>query len=271
MRVYLQFTMFAKKTGSSMRRKIVAGNWKMNLQPEEVNSLTSEIINMVKSEVLSDTLVVIAPPFIYLNRVNKLLPEKDKKILLAAQNCASSPSGAFTGEVSAGMIKSSGASFVIIGHSERRKFFNESNEELAKKVSLVFENNMEPIFCCGETLEERNNGQHFKIITRQIEEGLFHISGDTASRIVIAYEPVWAIGTGNTASPAQAQEMHLFIRNLLEKKYGRLASQISLLYGGSCNEQNAAELFSLPDIDGGLIGGASLKSRSFVNIIKCMH
>lgn len=254
-----------------MRRKIVAGNWKMNLNKNESAQLTSEIVNMVKDEIRNKTIVILAPPFIYLNQVSRLIDSSKKNIFLAAQNCSSNNNGAFTGEISAAMLFDSGCSHVITGHSERRKYFNETNEEIAKKTELIFEHNMEPIFCCGETIEERNTKRHFEVVSRQIEEGIFHIQPSMISRLIIAYEPVWAIGTGLTASPAQAQEMHFMIRNLLNKKYGSLANEITILYGGSCNEQNAQELFELPDIDGGLIGGASLKSRSFVNIIKCMN
>jgi len=252
-----------------MRRKIVAGNWKMNLNSQEARQLASEVVNMVKDEVRNGVEVLLFPPFVHLSQVGQLVVER-KNIFCGAQNCSALPSGAYTGEISASMIESVGAKFVLIGHSERRQYFNETNEVLAQKVLRAFENNLSPVFCCGELKEEREKGKHFETVSRQIEEGLFHIKSSDFSRVVIAYEPVWAIGTGLTASPAQAQEMHLFIRNLLSKKYGSLAGEISILYGGSCNEQNAAELFSLPDIDGGLIGGASLKSRSFVNIIKSM-
>ena len=253
-----------------MRRKIVAGNWKMNMNSREALQLTSEIVNMVRDEVQSDTQVILAPAFVLMPQVKQLLQTGRKNIFLAAQNCSSFASGAYTGEVSAGMIQSIGGSFVIVGHSERRSYFRETNEELSEKINQVLQHNMEPIFCCGETREERNSGRYFRVLEKQLEEAVFHITAGDISRIVIAYEPVWAIGTGLQATPEQAQEVHLFIRTLLTKKFGSVARHISILYGGSCNEQNAAELFALPDIDGGLIGGASLKSRSFVNIVKSM-
>jgi triosephosphate isomerase len=260
--------MFAKTY--SMRKKIVAGNWKMNLNGGEAKQLASEVVNMVRDEVRSDVQVLLFPPFVYLAQVAQLIPT-GKHIFCGAQNCSSQASGAFTGEVSASMIDSIGGKYVILGHSERRQHFNETNEQLAQKILRAFESNLVPVYCCGELKEERESGRHFSIVSRQIEEGLFHIPSSDISRVIIAYEPVWAIGTGLNATPDQAQEMHLFIRNLLSRKYGSQATEISILYGGSCNEQNAAALFSLPDIDGGLIGGASLKSRSFVNIIKSMH
>lgn len=254
-----------------MRRKIVAGNWKMNLNNQEAQQLTSEIVNMVRDEIKSNTLIIIAPPVIHMSQVGQLIKTGQKNILLAAQNCSSHPSGAYTGEISAAMIKSHKGSFVILGHSERRTHFYETNAEIARKVTLVFENDMEPVFCCGESKDERESGHHTDTVKRQIEEGLFHIQPSEIERVVIAYEPVWAIGTGLTATPGQAQDMHQYIRKLLERKYGQRARNISLLYGGSCNDQNAEELFSLPDIDGGLIGGASLKSRTFINIIKQLN
>lgn len=253
-----------------MRRKIIAGNWKMNLNKQEVMQLTSEIVNMFNDEVRNQARVILFPSFVYIQNVSGLIPEASKKIFLGAQNCSKNASGAYTGEVSAAMLKSIGTSYVLAGHSERRNYFHETNAELAQQVTQIFENNMEPVYCCGETMEERNSNRHFQVVSNQLEEGIFHIPQSDADRMIIAYEPVWAIGTGLTASPDQAQEMHAFIRNLLSKKYGNLANSISILYGGSCNEQNAKELFSLPDIDGGLIGGASLKSRSFINIIKSM-
>jgi len=250
-----------------MRKKIVAGNWKMNCNREEAFSLVTEIKGMIADEILSDVTVILAPPFVHLASVTHLI--NGSGIHVAAQNCASEPAGAFTGEVSASMIKSVGAAYVIIGHSERRSYFNESNSILAKKTEMALSNNLVPVFCIGETLHQREANEHFSIIKEQLHEGVFHLDAEKFSKLIIAYEPVWAIGTGKTASPAQAQEMHLYIRNVVEDHYEKkIASQLPLLYGGSCNENNANELFSLADVDGGLIGGASLKSRSFVNIIK---
>lgn len=250
-----------------MRKKIVAGNWKMNCDRKEALSLASEITGMVGDEKLNDTLVILAPPFIYISAVVKVVEGSGIKV--AAQNCASEEKGAFTGEVSASMIKSAGCEYVIIGHSERRKLFHETDEVLVKKVNLALENNLKPIFCIGEQLDERESDKHFEVIAGQLEKGLYHLTEMQLEAVVIAYEPVWAIGTGRTASAGQAQEMHEFIRKELTKRYDtELAERISILYGGSCNESNASELFALRDVDGGLIGGASLKSRSFVNIIK---
>ncbi len=250
-----------------MRKKIVAGNWKMNCNREEAFGLATEIAGMVTDEVHQPIQVILAPPYLHLSAVAHLVSPNG--IGVAAQNCASELSGAFTGEVSAPMIKSVGAEYVIIGHSERRHIFNESNEQLAKKVDLAISNKLIPIFCIGEMLPERESGKQQMVVEQQLRESVFHLSTDLFKGVIIAYEPVWAIGTGKTASPEQAQEMHAFIRSLLKKQYGQaIADATSLLYGGSCNENNARELFALADVDGGLIGGAALKSRSFVNIIK---
>lgn len=254
-----------------MRTKIVAGNWKMNCTFDEACALASEVAIMVKDEVSSDVQIVIAPPFLYINPVTRLVAGT-KNLNTAAQNCSSERSGAFTGEVSASMIKSINATYVIIGHSERRSIFNETNEMLAKKVDRALENNLSAIFCCGETREQRESSNQFDTVKNQIEKGVFHLDKIQFKKIIIAYEPVWAIGTGLTATPQQAQEMHNYIRKLISSKYDEeVAASTSILYGGSCNEKNAEELFALPDVDGGLIGGASLKSRSFLTIIKSMH
>lgn len=251
-----------------MRIKIVAGNWKMNCTHEEAVTLSSEIVELLKSESINNVKVILAPPYVHLGAVVYLTNE-EKRISVAAQNCSSFASGAYTGEVSATMIKSVGGEYVIIGHSERRSYFNESNAVLAEKVKLALQNNLIPIFCCGETLNERNANNHFEVVKKQLDESIFILNESDFIKIVIAYEPVWAIGTGVTATPAQAQEMHAYIRKLISEKYSdAVADSCSLLYGGSCNEQNAKELFSQKDIDGGLIGGASLKAQSFVNIVK---
>ncbi|MBK7969983.1 MAG: triose-phosphate isomerase [Bacteroidetes bacterium] len=250
-----------------MRTKIVAGNWKMNTNREEAFSLATEVSGMLKNEQVSAVKVILAPPFVHIGAVAQLL--NGTGIGVAAQNCASEVSGAFTGEISAPMIHSVGASYVLIGHSERRAYFNEDNALLAKKTQLALDHHLIPIFCVGETLPERESGKHEETVFSQLEEGLFILPDTLFSKVIIAYEPVWAIGTGKTASPAQAQEMHAFIRGKINNRYGdAIAQAVSILYGGSCNENNATELFALPDVDGGLIGGASLKSRSFVNIIK---
>jgi triosephosphate isomerase len=252
-----------------MRKKIVAGNWKMNLDYAEGISIFSEIVNMVKDEKKGTQIAVICPPFIHLNSLAKLGGETVK---VGAQNCHQSESGAFTGEISAKMVKSVGCEYVIIGHSERRQYFAESDSLLAEKTTAALQNNLLPIFCIGETLDERNNGSYFQVIKSQLENGLFNLSPEDFSKIVVAYEPVWAIGTGLTASAEQAQEVHAYIRSEIALKYGAvIAEETSILYGGSCNPKNASELFAQKDIDGGLIGGASLKSRDFVDIIKTFN
>ena len=251
-----------------MRKKIVAGNWKMNNSLQEGIRLSLEIVKMVKDEVKDDVTVILAPPFIHLTEVEKLVSGSEK-VFTAAQNCSDKPSGAFTGEVSASMIESAGASYMIIGHSERRGHFSETNTQLANKVDIALENELIPIFCCGEPLEIRQNNQHFEFVANQLTESLSHLTHDQFSKIIIAYEPIWAIGTGETATSEQAQEMHAFLRNHLGGKFGgELANSSSILYGGSCKPSNAVELFACPDVDGGLIGGASLNARDFIDIVK---
>lgn len=252
-----------------MRKKIVAGNWKMNLDYAGGISLFSEIVNMVRDEKKGDQLAIICAPYIHLNSLAKLGGDVVK---IGAQNCHQNDSGAYTGEISAGMIKSVGCEYIIIGHSERRQYFAEDNALLAAKTVKVLENGLSPIFCIGETLEERNDGSYFEVLKTQLEEGVFGLSADDFSKVVLAYEPVWAIGTGLTASAEQAQEVHAFIRKEIAAKYNaELAGNTTILYGGSCNPKNAAELFAQEDIDGGLIGGASLKSRDFVDIVKTFN
>lgn len=250
-----------------MPQKIVAGNWKMNNTIDEGLKLTSEIVNMVEDEVSDNVKVILAPPFIHLNQVGKLIKDSDK-LHLAAQNCNENASGAFTGEISAAMLASVGVKYVILGHSERREYFNENNEQLAKKVDEVLKNDLIPIFCCGEPLEIREAGTYIDFVQSQLKASLFHLSEGDFKKIVIAYEPIWAIGTGKTASSGQAQEMHTAIRAFLETKFGNSAKETSILYGGSCKPDNAKELFAQSDVDGGLIGGASLKSRDFTDIVK---
>lgn len=251
-----------------MRQKIVAGNWKMNTTAEEASKLTSEIVNMVKDEVNHDVQVVLAPPLTHLQAVGKLIGD-NKKVGLAAQNVSEHESGAYTGEVSVSMLKSVGAGWVIIGHSERREYFKESHEQLARKVDAALKGGLTPIFCCGEPLEIRENGTHEAHVQQQLEESLFHLSEEQIRKTVIAYEPVWAIGTGKTASAQQAQDMHQAIRQQIAGKWGEaVAGDIRILYGGSMKPDNAKELMDQPDVDGGLIGGASLKSRDFLQIIK---
>ena len=251
-----------------MRKNIVAGNWKMNKNFDEAQALVSEVVNMVQDEVNNDAQVVLCPSFPFLATVSKALGE-NTNIHLGAQNCHQNDSGAYTGEVSAGMLKSVGVEYVILGHSERRQYFYEDNQMLEAKVKTVLKQGLNPIFCIGESLEQREQDLTFSVLETQLKEGLFHLSNEDFERVVIAYEPIWAIGTGKTASSEQAQEVHAFIREQIARHYDAEAAQnTTILYGGSCNPGNARELFACPDIDGGLIGGASLKSRDFVDIIK---
>jgi triosephosphate isomerase len=254
-----------------MRKKIVAGNWKMNMDYEEGLSLFSEVINMVHDEVTGKQHVVVCSPFIHLHSLAQL-SKGYAKVSIGAQNAHQAESGAYTGETSAKMIHSTGAEYVILGHSERRQYFGETNELLAKKTDTALNNSLKPIFCIGETLQEREANKHFDIIKTQLAKGVFHLSADQFSKVIIAYEPVWAIGTGVTATSAQAQEIHVFIRREIAAKYSQeVADNTTILYGGSCNPKNAHELFGQSDIDGGLIGGASLKSRDFVDVVKAFN
>ncbi len=246
------------------RKKIVAGNWKMNTDYDEAKSLSAKIAN---GFFYSDVVGVLAPPFISLMNVKNNIRDV-RGLFLAAQNAHYEDSGAFTGEISAPMIKSVGAHYVIIGHSERRGYFKESNDTLAMKVDAALRNELLPIFCCGEPLEIREKGKHEAFVKVQLEESLFHLSEDDFSKVVIAYEPIWAIGTGVTASPEQAQDMHRAIRKMVEKHYGvDIADDLSILYGGSVKPSNAKEIFAQPDVDGGLIGGAALDADSFLAIV----
>ena len=254
-----------------MRQKIVAGNWKMNLDYNEGLSIFSEIINMVNDEVTGKQSVIVCCPYTYLHSLSQLA-KNQPKVSVGAQNCHQEDAGAYTGEISARMIKSVGAEYVILGHSERRQHFGETNLVLSQKTNAVLSNDLIPIFCVGETLEERESGQFFDVIKSQISEGLFHLDAQQFGQVVLAYEPVWAIGTGQTATAAQAQEIHAFIRKEIATQFGQsVADETTILYGGSCNPKNAKELFSQPDIDGGLIGGASLKSRDFVDVVKAFN
>lgn len=250
-----------------MRQKIVAGNWKMNNDFQEAEDLLFEIADLLKEKGKGETVVIACPPVLYLEMATDIAVEND--FLVGAQNCSQFESGAYTGEISAGMINSVGVTHVILGHSERRAYFGETNQIVAAKVDAALRNELIPIFCCGEVKAERESGIHFGVVEKQISEGIFHLTAEQIENIIIAYEPVWAIGTGLTASPEQAQEMHAFIRGLIAKKFGEATSANStILYGGSCNAKNAKELFSQPDVDGGLIGGAALKADDFVTIIK---
>lgn len=248
-----------------MRKNIVAGNWKMNTTLQEGVALAKEIdAKLVDREVKCD--VVIATPFTHLASVVEAVDAA--RIGVGAENCADKTEGAFTGEVSAKMVASTGAKYVILGHSERRAYYHETADILKEKVVLALENGLTPIFCVGEVLTEREAGQHFDVVAAQIKDSLFELTADDFAKIVIAYEPVWAIGTGKTATAEQAQEIHAFIRQTIAEKYGNeIAENTSILYGGSCKPSNAAELFAKPDVDGGLIGGASLKADDFMGII----
>ena len=246
-----------------MRKNIVAGNWKMNKNLQEGVVLAKEVeaaVVAAKKEVT----VIVGTPFIHLTEVSKVI----SNVKLAAQNCADKVSGAYTGEISAEMVASTGAQYVILGHSERRSYYGETDAILSEKVKLALANNLEVIFCIGEVLDEREAGKHFEVVKSQLVNGIFNLTAEEFGKIVIAYEPVWAIGTGKTASSAQAQEIHKFIRETLAAKYGQtVADNTSILYGGSCNPTNAAELFANPDVDGGLIGGAALKVDQFIAIV----
>ena len=236
----------------------------MNLKRAEGLALVEDVLRKLPSD--NKTHVIFAPSFVYLNKVAKMCADIPK-VVAASQDCSANEKGAFTGEVSASMIASCSARYVVLGHSERRTNFTETNELLKTKVGQVFANDLNVIFCCGESLAQRENGVHFDLIKSQISESLFHLSVEEFKNIVIAYEPIWAIGTGVTASTDQAQVVHAFIRNLLVEKYGNeVAESTSILYGGSCQPNNAIELFSQKDIDGGLIGGASLNANDFVAI-----
>ena len=247
-----------------MRKNIVAGNWKMNTTLQEGVKLAQEV-EALAAQVNNGAEVIVCVPFTHLSEISKVI----KKVKLGAENCADQVSGAFTGEVSASMVASTGATHVIIGHSERRQYYKESDEILNKKTKLVLANGLTPIFCIGEVLAEREANKHFDIVKSQLEKGLFDLSAEEFGKVVMAYEPVWAIGTGKTATSAQAQEIHKVIRDLIAQKYGKaVAENTSILYGGSCNDKNAVELFANPDVDGGLIGGAALKAESFITIVK---
>ena len=253
-----------------MRKKIVAGNWKMNKTLEEANILATEVKGMVADEVKGNVEVILCVPFPYLASLVKLIGT-GTRIAVAAQNCSEHESGAYTGEVSAAMLVSVGIKHVILGHSERRQYFGEDGKLLAKKVDIALKHGLTPIFCCGEPLEVRESNAHEDLVKRQVEESLFHLSAEQLKKVVVAYEPVWAIGTGKTATAQQAQDMHLVIRKHLASKYGQsVADEITILYGGSVSAGNAKELFACPDVDGGLVGGASLKSRDFTEIAKAI-
>lgn len=248
-----------------MRKKIVAGNWKMNTTLQEGVALAKEV-NEALAAATPKCDVIIAVPFTHLASINAVIDQN--KLGLGAENCADHTSGAYTGEVSAPMVASTGATYVILGHSERRQYYGETSEILKEKVNLALANNLTPIFCIGEVLEERENGSYLEVVKKQIEEALFDLSAEDFGKLILAYEPVWAIGTGKTATDDQAEEMHAFIREVIANKYGKeVADNTSILYGGSCKPSNAPQLFAKPNVDGGLIGGASLKAADFMGIV----
>ena len=253
-----------------MRKKIAAGNWKMNQSFDEGVSLVKKLLDLTSNtkEYFQEknAQILLFPPYVHLSMLNTLL-SGNSLFSFGAQNCSWAEKGAYTGEVSASILSSTGAKYVIIGHSERRQYFAESNRILSEKTQMAIKHQLQPVFCCGEVLAEREQGEQFATVEAQISESLFHFDEENFEKIIIAYEPVWAIGTGVTASPDQAQEMHAFIRSVIAKQYGvKVANEISILYGGSCNASNAKLLFSMPDVDGGLVGGASLIAEDFFTI-----
>lgn len=249
-----------------MRKNIVAGNWKMNTTVAEGVELAKDVRASIEGKELKCD-VILGVPFTHLTEVVRAV--EGSAIKVAAENCAAEAKGAYTGEVSAEMVASTGATYVILGHSERRSYYHETSEILKKKVALALANNLQPIFCIGEVLEEREAGKHFEVVETQVKEALFDLSEADFRKIVLAYEPVWAIGTGKTATSDQAQEIHAHIRSVIESKYGKaVADDTTILYGGSANGGNAKELFGKPDVDGGLIGGASLAADKFLPVIE---
>ncbi|MEI6865187.1 triose-phosphate isomerase [Flavicella sp.] len=253
-----------------MRSKIVAGNWKMNNDLAASKALANELKEGLKGKTLNNTRVIVAPTFVNLTAVKEATD--GSVVEVAAQTMHQANSGAYTGEISGEMLSSIGLKSVILGHSERREYFGESDALLAEKVNAAFANNLEVIFCFGEVLEDRKSGNHFSVVESQISNALFTLEASAWKNIVLAYEPVWAIGTGETASADQAQEMHAFIRKIVADKYDTaLADEVSILYGGSCKPVNAKEIFSKKDVDGGLIGGAALKAADFIAIIEAIQ
>ena len=252
-----------------MRKQIAAANWKMNQTYSKAETLLNDVLQ-AKIDLADHQAAIFAVPFPYLIMAQSVLAG-EKNYFIAAQNCSDKASGAYTGEVSSEILRSVGVRYCVIGHSERREYFNEDDAMLARKIDLCFENEITPIFCCGEPLSIREAGTQNQHVAKQVEAALFHLAQPDFSRIIIAYEPIWAIGTGKTASAAQAQEMHAFIRTVLQKKYGpQVANTIPILYGGSVKANNAVELFSCPDVDGGLVGGASLIAADFIQIIRAL-
>lgn len=256
---------FLYKNKPKMRKKIVAGNWKMNTLPAEGVELAKGVV-AGRGEVCSCVNFIVCPPFTHLSEVAAALKGSD--IELGAQNCAAEAKGAYTGEVAASMIAALGCKYVILGHSERRQYYGETSETLNKKMAQAYENSLTPIYCVGENLAEREAEKHFDVVKAQIEEVVYNLTAEQFKNLVIAYEPVWAIGTGKTATADQAQEIHAYIRKVLAAKFGAAAEECPILYGGSCKPSNAAEIFAKQDVDGGLIGGAALKAEDFLAIGK---
>lgn len=252
-----------------MRRQIAAANWKMNLTLEEGKKLVQGILD-AKVSLSEDREMILGVPMPYLKDIKEQL-KGQAHIHVSAQNVANHESGAYTGETSAAMLQSVHTDYVIIGHSERRGYYGDTNEILKEKMEVTLKHRLKPIFCCGESLETREAGKQNEFVEKQLKESVFVFSKEEFKKVVIAYEPIWAIGTGKTASPEQAQEIHAFIRSKIEEKYGKeIADETSILYGGSCKPGNAAELFAGKDVDGALVGGASLKANSFVEITNCL-
>lgn len=252
-----------------MRKQIAAANWKMNLSYQQAEKLLDEVL-AAPLKLAPDHQVIFAVPFPYLIMANSEVAE-EPGFAIAAQNCSDKQSGAYTGEVSAEMLHSVNIKYCVVGHSERREYYFETNKQLAEKVNLCLQHGITPLFCCGEPLRIREEGNQNAFVQQQLEESLFHLSPEQLRGIIIAYEPIWAIGTGRTASTEQAQEMHAHLRSVLESKYGaEIAGEVPILYGGSVKAANARELFHAPDVDGGLVGGASLVAADFIQIIKAL-
>ena len=252
-----------------MRKQIAAANWKMNLTYQQAEQLLDEVLN-ADIKLNDHQLAIFAVPFPYLIMANSELDD-NKNYFAAAQNCYSKKSGAFTGEVSADMLQSIGIKYCVLGHSERREYFSESNQFLADKINICLATDITPIFCCGEPLPIREKGAQNGFVETQLKESLYHLSAEDIKKIVIAYEPIWAIGTGKTATTEQAQEMHAYLRQVLAKQFGHeVADDVSILYGGSVKAGNAKELFDCPDVDGGLVGGASLIASDFIQIMRAL-
>ena len=252
-----------------MRKQIAAANWKMNLTLQQGEQLLNDIV-AAQNTLNDNQLAIFAVPFPYLTMAQQKL-NGQKNMFVAAQNCYNKKNGAYTGEVSVEMLQSIGIQYVVLGHSERREYFNESNQFLAEKINICLEYNITPVFCCGEPLQIREANTQNEFVRKQLQESLFHLSTEQISKIIIAYEPIWAIGTGKTASNEQAQEMHAFVRQQFAEKYGETtANEISILYGGSVKANNAKDIFAQPDVDGGLVGGASLIATDFVTITNAL-